>query len=149
MNVVSLMSVAQEHSETCRSYLERIRGLANVCKLSVTCTAADCGEQVSYTDTFVKYALIKGLVDNEVREELLSQSPELNLDPSLAFIEAKEQGKGSHKALKGSVASSEVNKVTAYISNTRRRSSLVATMCSSVLASSVVVWAMARVLPFR
>ena len=108
------MSAAQEHGESCRSYLARIRGLANVCKLSVTCTAADCVEQVSYTDTFVKYALIKGLVDNEVREELLSQSPELNLDQSLAFIEAKEQGKRSHKALEGHVASNEVHKVTAY-----------------------------------
>ena len=28
--------------ESCRSYLDRIRGLANVCKLSVTCTAAAC-----------------------------------------------------------------------------------------------------------
>ena len=64
-----------------------------------------------------KYALIKGLVDNEVREELLSQSPELNLDQSLAFIEAKEQGKRSHKALEGSVASSEVHRVTAYQQN--------------------------------
>ena len=78
------------------------------------CTAADCGEQVSYTDTFVKYALIKGLEDNKVREELLSLSPELNLDQSLAFIEAKEQGKRSHRALEGNVASSEVHKVTAY-----------------------------------
>ena len=51
-------------------------------------------------NTFVKYALIKGLVDNnEVREELLCQSPELNLAQSLAFIEAKEQGKRSHAAL--------------------------------------------------
>ena len=33
VNVVSLMSAAQEHDETCRSYLARIRGLANVCKL--------------------------------------------------------------------------------------------------------------------
>ena len=114
VNVVSLMSAVQEHGETCRSYLARIRGMANVCKLSVECTAASCEEQVSYTDTFVKYALIKGLVDNEVREELPSQSPELNLDQSLAFIEAKEQGKRSHKALEGSVASGEVNKITAY-----------------------------------
>ena len=53
VNVVSLMSAAQEHGETCRSYLARIRGMANVCKLSVTCTAANCGEQVSYTDTFI------------------------------------------------------------------------------------------------
>ena len=82
---VSLMSAAQEHGETCRSYLVRIRGLANVCKLSVTRTAASFGEQVSYTDTSIKYALIKGLAANEVREDLLSQSPELNLDQSLAF----------------------------------------------------------------
>ena len=47
VNVVSLMSAAQEHGETCRSYLARIRGLANVCKLSVQCTAAACDEQVS------------------------------------------------------------------------------------------------------
>ena len=117
VNVVSLMSAAQEHGESCRSYLARIRGMANVYKLSVTCTAAGCNEQVSYTDTFVKYALIKGLVDNDVREELLSQSPELNLDESLAFIEAKEQGKRSHKALEGNVASSEVHRVTAYQQN--------------------------------
>ena len=51
VNVVSLMSAAQEHGESCRSYLARIRGLANVCKLSVTCTAANCSEQVSYTDS--------------------------------------------------------------------------------------------------
>ena len=31
VNVVSLMSAAQEHRESCRSYLVRIRGLANVC----------------------------------------------------------------------------------------------------------------------
>ena len=36
---------------------------------------------MSYSDSFVKYALIKGLV-----EEQLSQSPELNLDQSLAFL---------------------------------------------------------------
>ena len=30
VNVVSLMSAAQEHGETCRSYLARIRGLAKV-----------------------------------------------------------------------------------------------------------------------
>ena len=115
VNVVSLMSATQEREESCRSYLAKIRGLANVCKLSVECSAADCSEQVSYSDTFVKYALVKGLADGEVREELLSQSPELNLDQTLAFIEAKEQGKRSQKALDGTgLASSEVNKVTAY-----------------------------------
>ena len=36
----------------------------------------------------------------------------MNLDLSLAFIEAKEQEKRSHKALKRSVASSEVHRVT-------------------------------------
>ena len=47
-------------------------------------------------------------------QELLSQSPKLSLEQSVAFIEAKEQGKRSHKALEGSVARGEVNKVTAY-----------------------------------
>ena len=48
VNVVSLMSAAQEPRETCRSYLTRIQGLVNVCKLSVVYTAAACDEQVSY-----------------------------------------------------------------------------------------------------
>ena len=47
-------------------------------------------------------------------EELLSQSPELKLAQSLAFIKEKEQGKRFHKALEGSVASGEV--VTALAS---------------------------------
>ena len=47
-------------------------------------------------------------------QELLSQSPKLSLEQSVAFIEAKEQGKRSLKALEGPVASGEVNKVTAY-----------------------------------
>ena len=33
VNVVSLMSAAQEHGESCRSYLAKIRGLANVLRL--------------------------------------------------------------------------------------------------------------------
>ena len=36
------------------------------------------------------------------------------MDQSLAFIEAKEQGKRSHEALGGKVSSSEVHMVTAY-----------------------------------
>ena len=144
VNVVSLMSAAQEHGETCRSYLARIRGLANVCMLSVTCTAAGCSEQVSYSDTFVKYALIKGLEDNKVREELLSQSPELNLDQSLAFIEAKEQGKRSHRALEGSVASSEVHRVTAYQQD-KKEELLGDQVVKQKLAGFVAVRVMARV----
>ena len=36
---------------------------------------------------------------------------------SLAFIEAKEQGKRSHRALEGHVASNEVHRITAYQQN--------------------------------
>ena len=112
VNVVSLMSGARRVLQILSgegSWLgERVQVVSDMC------TAAGCWEQVSYTDTFAKYALVKGLVHNEVREELLSQSPELNLDQSLAFIEAKEQGKRSHAALEGNVASSEVHRVTAY-----------------------------------
>ena len=99
VNVVALMSASQERDENIRSYLARVRGMANVCKLSETCSSGTCQEQVSYANTFIKYALVKGLFDDEVKEELLSQTPELNLDQSLSFVEAKEQGKRSSKAL--------------------------------------------------
>ena len=60
---------------------------------------------MSYKHTNVKYALMKGFVDNVVREERLSQSQEF-LNQSLAFIEAKEQGKRSNEVFGGNFANS-------------------------------------------
>ena len=48
------MLVALDHNESCELQILSGKNLANV-----TCTAADCGEQVSCTDTFVKYGWVE------------------------------------------------------------------------------------------
>ena len=115
VNVVALMSASQERDEKVRSYLARLRGLAGVCELTVECTAEFCGEKVSYANRLILHALVRGLYDSETKEELLSKTPELDLDSSITFVEAKEAGKRSVGCLGTSnLASSQVNKVTAY-----------------------------------
>ena len=42
-----------------------------MCKLTVKCTAENCQEDVSYSDQVVLHALVRGLVDEEIREEVL------------------------------------------------------------------------------
>ena len=76
-----------------------------------TGTGVDTKSEVELIAMIKKIAVISW---SNLDQELLSQSPKLSLEQSVAFIEAKEQGKRSHKALEGSVASGEVNKVTAY-----------------------------------
>lgn len=74
-----------------------------------------CDEEVSYAETMILHAFMKGLYDTETKEELLSKSPELSLDGSVTFVEARESGKRSAGVLENSeMSSSQVNKVTAY-----------------------------------
>lgn len=115
VNIVALMSATQEREEKVRSYLARLRGLAGVCELAVQCTAVGCTEQVSYANQLILHALVRGLHDSETKEEILSKTPELDLEGSIAFVEAREAGKRSAGYLEGgSLASSQVNKVTTY-----------------------------------
>ena len=74
-------------------------------------TGVDTKSEVELIAEIKKIAVITW---SNLDQELLSQSPKLKLEQSVAFIEAKEQGKPSHKAPEGSVANGEVNKVTAY-----------------------------------
>ena len=115
VNVFALLTAVQEMDEPVQGFLARLRGLAHVCKLTVKCSSASCVQNVSYSVPIIKHALVKGLWDGEVKEEILSQNPELDLDKNLAFIEAKELDKRSHTALSVSTPdSSQVNCVTTY-----------------------------------
>ena len=57
--------------------------------------------------------MVKGLFDNETREEILLKSPQMDLLATIAFLEAKETAKRSSGVLtETSMASSQINKVT-------------------------------------
>ena len=81
--MVKLLRLEQEREEPVKNYLARLRGAANICKLTVKCTAEGCQEEVSYSDLVVLHALVHGLADEEIREEVLACSEERSLDDTV------------------------------------------------------------------
>ena len=66
VNTLALMTAKQERDEPLRQYAARLRGLAAVCDLSVTCACA-LPTKVSEVDKWVRMSLIGGLNDKETR----------------------------------------------------------------------------------
>merc|ERR1712208_59245 len=70
---------------------------------------------VSYSDKMILHALVWGIVDEEIRENVLAKTEELGLEETIKFIEAKETGRRSTAQLSpGGLANTGVNKITAY-----------------------------------
>ena len=60
VNVVRLRSLMQDSDESVRSYLARLKGAANVCNLTVSCTCPT-SSTVSFADQEILHCLVKGL----------------------------------------------------------------------------------------
>jgi hypothetical protein len=107
------------HHSNLVSIVARLHGLAGVCKLTVECTSDTCTEEVSYSEKEILNTMVRGLFDEDTKEEVLSKSPEMDLPATILFVEAREAGKRSAGVLTdGIMASSQINKVgTQYKSN--------------------------------
>ena len=75
-----------------RAFLTRLKAKSSVCDLVVPCTQANCVEKVSYAEKIILHTLVRGLVDEQICEEVLAKSVEMNLDDTIKFVEAKETG---------------------------------------------------------
>ena len=65
INKVKLMEAKQERDEPVRTFVARLRGLANICILFTDCTSETCNKTVSNVDATILLALVKGLIDVE------------------------------------------------------------------------------------
>ena len=108
VNTLAMITAKQERDEPVRQFAARLRGLAAVCDLSVTCS---CGNKVSEVEKWVRLSLIGGLNDEDTKQEVLSKVEEMPLDTTVTFIEARETGKTATKILGGKLTSSLVNQV--------------------------------------
>ena len=104
LNEVRLMEAKQERGEPVRKFLARLRGLADICQLKVTC---GCGETPSYADKIIHTTLVKGLIDNETKGEILSKVDKLTLEQTVVFVEARETGQRSLAGLGGPMLASQ------------------------------------------
>ena len=106
-NKVKPMEAKQERDEPVRTFVARLRGLANICVLFTQCT----GEAVSHVEPTILLALVKGLVDVDTKGEILSKVKQMDLEETQAFMEARETGKRDLVLLSGGPSSGQVNAV--------------------------------------
>ena len=75
--VQQFLSLSQQQDEGVRHYLTRLRGLASRCNFTVKCEP--CNTDLSYSDSVIRFKLIAGLCDDEIKEDILSSQDEKNL----------------------------------------------------------------------
>ena len=87
-----LLTLRQDHGQPIRSFAARVKGKAQVCALSKQCTADGCDQVVDYTEDIVKYVVISGIVDEDIKKDVLGH-PDLDtrsLNETISLIENKE-----------------------------------------------------------
>ena len=107
VNVQELLGMSQQQDEGIRSYLSRLRGVASRCEFFAECS---CGTRVSYSDKVIRFKLIAGLVDLEIKEDILSMKDE-TLEETVKTIENKESGKMAKKTVGAVAPHGQVNVV--------------------------------------
>ena len=87
-----LLSIKQDHRENTRSFFTRINGKATTCADSIKCYSDTCNRDVNFTDVIVKDVLVSGLVDDDIKKEVLgwAELDRKNVQETVSFIEAKE-----------------------------------------------------------
>ena len=95
VHVLEFLGLSQQQDEGVRHYLTRLRGVASRCNFTQKC---ECEREVSYADSVIRFKLIAGLYDTEIKEDILS-AEDISLDETVKAIEAKESGKLARKTV--------------------------------------------------
>ena len=94
-----LLNMNQDSGELARAFASRVQGKAATCSFTTKCTNTDCAVEVNFTDVIVKYVLVNGLCDDEIRRDALGW-PDLDsslLANTIGFIEQKEMARDALK----------------------------------------------------
>ena len=90
-----LLNTKQDHGENVRSLYAKVKGKAATCSYSIVCTSETCTQAIDFTNVMVKDVVISGLVDEEIKKEVLGWSDldEKSIEETITFIEAKEMAR--------------------------------------------------------
>ena len=89
-----LLLICHRQKEAITEFLERLKEKATVCDLMISCNG-------------------KGLADQEIREEVLAKTVEMNLDETIKFVESRKTGHRSTTHLStGNLPCLDVSKIT-------------------------------------
>ena len=96
---VKLMGAKQERDELVRTF---VAYEAIICILFTDCTATPAPRlSPTWNPPYSWLALVKGLVDVDTKGEILSKLKQMDLDLTVAFMEARETGKRDLVLLNG------------------------------------------------
>ena len=102
----------QDRDEPVCTCAVRLRGHASICGFQVECK---CKVLVDYDDIMVRYALVRGLEDEEIRLDVLGHhTQDLTLSEVLQIADAKEEGKRSAGHFNASNLSSSADATSSY-----------------------------------
>ena len=84
------LALHQDHGQPIRSFAAKVKGKAQTCAFKKDCN--NCEHSVDYTDEMVKYVVISGIADEEIKKEVLGipDLDEKSLNDTVATIESKE-----------------------------------------------------------
>ena len=87
-----VLSLRQDHGQPIRSYAAKVKGKAQTCAFTKKCTATDCQETVDYSEDIVKYVIITGIVDEDIKKDVLGYEglDSKSLNDTISIIENKE-----------------------------------------------------------
>ena len=98
--MVARYDMRQGREEQIRSFYPRIKGQADTCDYRIKCTKAGCDEMVDFAGEILRDALARGIVDDEIQLDLISdQNQKMKIEELIKFVEAREAGKRSASRL--------------------------------------------------
>ena len=82
-----LISLKQDHGESVRSFYARINGMAATCSYFIECCNNTCNQRNDFTPIIVKDILITGLVNDDIKREVLgwTELDNKNVDETVSF----------------------------------------------------------------
>ena len=88
----NLLSLRQDHGQPVRTFAAKVRGLAQICSFTKQCSRDGCDQIVDFTDDIVKHVVISGLVDGDIKRDVLGLSDldHKSLTDTITIIENKE-----------------------------------------------------------
>ena len=89
-----LLQLRQEHDEPFRTFTAKVRGKAETCSYTASCT---CGASVDYNDHVICDVILNGLYDTDITREVLGIAGILEkpINEVIALVETKEMARNA------------------------------------------------------
>jgi len=82
----------QDHGQPIRSFVAKVKDKAQVRSFTKTCTGPQCNQQADFTDDIVKYVVVSGVADEDIKKDVLGHADldTRSLNATISLIENKE-----------------------------------------------------------